>query len=433
MTTLQNTVINLSPDSLPFSLDWLSPQACLVGGAVRDALLQCHRPYLDLDFVLPKLAIDTARNMAKHYQAGFVVLDADRHIARVIFKQGTVDFAQQEGETLEKDLQRRDFTINAIAYNFHEQKLIDPLQGLRDLEQGILRMVSPKNLQDDPLRLLRAYRQGAQLNFTIEPKTRETIQQLAPLIHRVAAERVQSELGYLLGNIQGTKWLIEVAHDGLLKSWFNQLTEDKLQQLVQIDKAIQFLRESLGQDDFKQLFDYSLDNYQYYTETIQRAKLACLVSNDPQKAELELINLKYSRGDIRAVTKALTYLPQLQESSGKMSLRNLYFLFLGVGNVFPVMAILALAMGINSLNIIELIYRYLDPKDQVAHPHPLVNGNDLINNLQMKPSRKIGQLLTEIQIAHIEGKISTVEEALQFAQCYTKTSKNNDDVDDIIE
>jgi tRNA nucleotidyltransferase (CCA-adding enzyme) len=61
--------------------------------------------------------------------------------------------------------------MNAIAYNPHTSELIDPLNGYRDLQQGIIRMVSPKNLQDDPLRLLRAYRQAAQMGFIIEPET----------------------------------------------------------------------------------------------------------------------------------------------------------------------------------------------------------------------------------------------------------------------
>ena len=186
----------LSPQKWPFSPEWLPPEACLVGGAVRDALLGRQSEYLDLDFVLPSNAVQTARNLAKHYHAGFVVLDAQRQIARVVFEDATVDLAQQDGQSLETDLQRRDFTINAIAYNPHNQKIIDPFQGYTDLQQGIIRMVSPKNLQDDPLRLLRAYRQAAQLNFTLEPTTHSTIRQLASLLNQIAAERVQVELGY---------------------------------------------------------------------------------------------------------------------------------------------------------------------------------------------------------------------------------------------
>jgi tRNA nucleotidyltransferase (CCA-adding enzyme) len=159
----------LAPENWPFSWELLPRPAYMVGGAVRDAILGRSREYLDLDFVIPSDAVKVARAIARHYQAGFVLLDPVRRIARVVFPQATADFAQQEGNSVETDLHRRDFTINAIAYNPHTQEIIDPLNGYADLQAGLLRMVSPANLEDDPLRLLRAYRQAAQLGFTIDP------------------------------------------------------------------------------------------------------------------------------------------------------------------------------------------------------------------------------------------------------------------------
>ena len=117
---------------LPFEVDWLPQGTCLVGGAVRDALLNRQRDYLDLDLVLPSFAVETARKIANAYQAGFVVLDDRRQIARVVFEQGTVDFALQEGDTLEADLRRRDFTVNAIAYDLQQARLFDPVGGMAD-------------------------------------------------------------------------------------------------------------------------------------------------------------------------------------------------------------------------------------------------------------------------------------------------------------
>ncbi|MFM7577235.1 MAG: CCA tRNA nucleotidyltransferase, partial [Microcystaceae cyanobacterium] len=73
---------------LPFDLAWLPRQAYLVGGAVRDQVLGRRRDYLDWDFVVPDHAITTARAIAEHYGAGFVVLDKTREIARVVFPQG---------------------------------------------------------------------------------------------------------------------------------------------------------------------------------------------------------------------------------------------------------------------------------------------------------------------------------------------------------
>ncbi|MEA5511033.1 CCA tRNA nucleotidyltransferase [Crocosphaera sp. UHCC 0190] len=416
--TEQNPIFNLSVQTLPFCLDLLPSAACLVGGAVRDALLNCQRDYLDLDFVLPQSAIETARKIANHYHAGFVVLDATRNIARVVFKEGTVDFAQQEGESVEKDLQRRDFTINAIAYNFHQQKLLDPLEGLKDLQSKTLRMISRKNLQDDPLRLLRAYRQAAQLNFTIEPKTRETIRDLGSLINHVAAERVQAELNYLLLNPRGSYWLTEIGKDGLLKYWFSMINEDNYERLEKIDQTIKFLESHLQAEEFKNFLDLKTQSNIYGSPIIQRAKLASLVSHFPEQAEAELLNLKYSRNDIKTVVNVVKLLPWLKTNQGEIALRQLYFFFLEIGDSFSVLAVLAMALNLNIDNLLGLIKRYLDPQDQVAHPSPLVTGHDLIKHLNMKPSPQLGKLLTEISIARIEGKISTVKEALEFAKIH---------------
>ena len=104
LTVLQHHTLGssaLSPRTWPFEIDFLPPQAYLVGGSVRDALLERHSDYLDLDFVMPEGAVETAATIARHYRAGFVLLDAERQIARVVFPQGTADFAQQVGDSLE--------------------------------------------------------------------------------------------------------------------------------------------------------------------------------------------------------------------------------------------------------------------------------------------------------------------------------------------
>ena len=125
--------------------------------------------------------------------------------------------------------------------------------------------------------------------------------------------------------------------------------------------------------------------------------------------------------------KALNYLPWLQRNQGEISLRQLYFFFLEVGDVFPVIAMLGLATGIESKNLLNLINRYLDPHDPVAHPHSLVTGHDLIKALNLKPSPQLGKLLTELQIAQIEQKISTREEAIKLAKLYGESVPKIDD------
>ncbi|MCL2933818.1 MAG: CCA tRNA nucleotidyltransferase, partial [Trichodesmium sp. MAG_R03] len=120
-----NSLSALSPETWPFDGKMLPQTVYLVGGSVRDALLKRKTEYLDLDFIILEQAVNIARNIASKYQAGFVVLDEERKIARVVFKGATVDFAEIEGNSLEEDLWRRDFTINAIAYNPFTDELID--------------------------------------------------------------------------------------------------------------------------------------------------------------------------------------------------------------------------------------------------------------------------------------------------------------------
>ncbi|HIK43966.1 MAG TPA: CCA tRNA nucleotidyltransferase, partial [Leptolyngbyaceae cyanobacterium M65_K2018_010] len=234
----------LSPQTWPFSVALLPAQAYLVGGSVRDALLNRQADYLDLDFVLPEQAIETAAGIAHRYGAGFVVLDAEHQIARVVFPNATVDFAQQIGPSITVDLQRRDFTVNAIAYNPHSETLVDPLAGYADLQRKTLCMVSPENLKEDPLRLLRAYRQAAQLGFSLDPETQATIRRLAPLLKGMAAERVRGELDCLLSLPQGSVLLETAWQDGILQTWLPEVGVQALHQLPAIDRQAAQLHEA---------------------------------------------------------------------------------------------------------------------------------------------------------------------------------------------
>jgi tRNA nucleotidyltransferase (CCA-adding enzyme) len=175
--------------------------------------------------------------IAQKYDAGFVVLDVEHQIARVVFRNATVDFAQQIGPSIHGDLRRRDFTINAIAYDPHTETLLDPLDGCTDLQRKTLCMVAPQNLQEDPLRLLRAYRQAAHSGFTLDAETQHTIRQL-PLMKQVAAERVRGELDCLLSMPEGTPLLSLAWQDEVLQPWLPDADQTALLTLVQIDQVM---------------------------------------------------------------------------------------------------------------------------------------------------------------------------------------------------
>ena len=126
----------LKPETWPFALEDLPEGTVLVGGAVRDGLLNKQGIVPDLDFVLPSHAIKTCKNLVKKYGGRAIELDSKRDIGRYVFKNWKIDLASQIGQNLEEDLLRRDFSVNAIALNLLPTPfLIDPSGGLKDLDE----------------------------------------------------------------------------------------------------------------------------------------------------------------------------------------------------------------------------------------------------------------------------------------------------------
>jgi tRNA nucleotidyltransferase (CCA-adding enzyme) len=399
-------------ENLPFDLDLLPKPVYVVGGAVRDALLGRVRAELDLDLVIPERAVEVARQLATISKAGFVLLDAERQIARVVFPGLTVDIAQMDGASIDRDLARRDYTLNAIAYDLQTRQAIDPFNGTQDVRQRTIRMLSRDNLIDDPLRLLRAYRQGAQLNFTIAAQTHQTIRELVPLLTTVAAERVLAELRYLLQTPNSSPWLVQMAADELLTGWLEiPVRADVEDRLAKFDRAGELI------DRHYPALAKELDRSVRETIAISRraiGKLTILLSPELALATAQMLRLTLSSAEIQIVTTAISYLPQL--IGAQMSVTEQYFWFKAVDLNFPLLVVMAIAAGIELGDLQPLIDRYLDPRDLVAHPMPLVNGRDLVEFLAIPPSVTIGKLLTEIQLARITGKIETPAEALQFAK-----------------
>ncbi|WP_242517578.1 CCA tRNA nucleotidyltransferase [Leptolyngbya iicbica] len=406
----------LSPQTWPFELSLLPESAHLVGGSVRDALLGRKADYLDLDFVVPCQAVETARAIARHYGAGFVVLDPQNQIARVVFPQATVDFAQQVGDSLESDLHRRDFTVNAIAYHPHTEQVFDPLGGCADLERRVLRMIAADNLADDPLRLLRAYRQAAQLDFTLDEPTRSTIHELAPLLGKVAAERVRGELDSLLSKPEGTPLMKLAWEDDVLCTWLPNLSAVQIRQLAAVDAAAAQLQEHCP--GFAALLSGWIKEQTppgFHRSWFKAAKLSRILSPDVDIAETELTHFKYSRAEQQAVLAILRSWEVLQAiAQGDDAPRQQYQLFKTAGNSFIALVLVGLAEGIPLPVLTQLIERFLNPADPVAHPHALVTGRDLIQQLGLRPGPHIGQLLAAAEIAHAEGTITTSAEALTW-------------------
>ena len=163
----------------------------LVGGAVRDLLLD--RAVSDLDFVVfgfpyEQFAKKAARLMGSHA----VAFKQNR---RIPYNKGYIDISEPRGETLSQDLLKRDFTINNLAIGLDGE-----ITGnTSDLEAGLIRPVHKEIFDDDPLRLLRGFRQAAALSFTLTEEFLRLARLKVPLIKTTAAERITAELRKLCG------------------------------------------------------------------------------------------------------------------------------------------------------------------------------------------------------------------------------------------
>lgn len=189
-------------------------ELALVGGPVRDLLL--HRKSHDLDFcssarpeqfehILRAWGRDGFWDMGRKFGTlGAMRRRPDGTAVQVevtTYRRDTYDPDSRKpevdyGDSLEGDLSRRDFTVNAMALRVPDLEFVDPFGGASDLAKGVLRTpVDPRqSFDDDPLRMMRAIRFVAQLGFNIEPETAQAITEMTDRIRIVSAERVRDEL-----------------------------------------------------------------------------------------------------------------------------------------------------------------------------------------------------------------------------------------------
>ncbi len=198
-----------------------SPEAYLVGGAIRDSLL--GRSVLDIDFVLRGSGVEAARTVANALGAAFYPLDPEREIGRAILVRGknrfTLDFAALREPSIERDLALRDFTVNAIAMPLSPKAgLIDPMHGERDVKDAVLRACSPNAVADDPVRAIRAIRLATQLGFRIEKETKEQCRAGASKLATISAERIRDEVFRILSGRKVAAAIHSLNSLGLLRA-----------------------------------------------------------------------------------------------------------------------------------------------------------------------------------------------------------------------
>ncbi len=214
-------------------------QAYLVGGLVRDVFL--GRDTADIDIAVAPDALEIAPRVAALLGGKYVLLDEANRIGRVVVNKGTpstggrweLDFSTFKG-SIEQDLARRDFTIDAMAVDlsqlgkgFTDVQLIDPFNGWSDLHQGVIRTVAETAFESDAVRLLRAVRLAAELGFSIDKETEALIRRHSCLIANVAGERVREELLRLLAISRGGYFPLYLDELGLLTAIIPELAQTK--------------------------------------------------------------------------------------------------------------------------------------------------------------------------------------------------------------
>jgi len=209
-------------------------QLYMVGGTVRDVLL--HRGQSnDADLATDARPEEIKRLVAPTHPSAVVLVGERFGTVRLHYGTDIIEittFRDERynpdsrkpevcfGTVLEEDLHRRDFTINAMARDPLNGHIIDPFGGRRDLEAHILRAVGnepDKRFDEDPLRLMRAVRFAAQLDFTIEPETMHSITRQAAKLQKISRERIRDEMNKLLVSPHPAKGLDLLVELGLME------------------------------------------------------------------------------------------------------------------------------------------------------------------------------------------------------------------------
>lgn len=448
-------------------------QVYLVGGSVRELAL--GRPAPDLDLAVSAHALELAQALAAALGGTFVLLDEKERTARVVWQGEILDLAEFRAPTLEGDLQGRDFTVNALALELDAVlgrrpiTLIDPWGGLADLAQGLLRVAAPENFQDDPLRLLRAYRFVATHGFRLSPETASAIGRYLPEFSRVAGERVHQELFLLLGAPRSGPVLAAMEQVGLLTRIFPELADLKgvdqngfhhLDVFSHSLATVSHLEEVLAapQNFFEDLAQ-ELARYAGGHHKAAVLKLAALF-HDVGKARvrerrekpdrytfyyhervgLELfgvvaLRLRLSQAEAKTVTtlirlhmRPFLLLPAFRQ--GELSLRALGRLVRAARWELPGLFALAMADSLAGqgaqkpedseavlANLAAEAYRFLKERLEPQEDLPkLLTGHDLIKVLGLSPGPQFRRLLTAVQEAQWEGMVQTQEEALEMVR-----------------
>jgi len=465
----------------------------LVGGTIRDLLTD--RISRDFDFAVPSNGISTARKVANSLSANFMILDEERDTGRVIHVDTNnnriyMDFAVYRGENLEADLRNRDFTINAIAYDIRSQTLLDPLDGATDLKNKLIRACSSTSIHDDPVRIFRAIRLAAGLDFKIETETREKLKKSIPFLPNISVERKRDELFKILDGPKPNSSIRALELLGVFPGFLPELSrmkgvkqspphvfdvwEHTLQVMEHLETFVAAIisNENISENVFDQMLLESLGKHRsayiehfsnshnkdrtarsllffsalYHdvakpaTQSVEETGRIRFLEHEIQGQEilfqrgqeLRLSNdeIEHAKIIVRHHMRFHSFTYELTTHKRPPTRRAIYRFFRGAKHTALDLILLALAdvRGTRENTLTKeqwkdcleiagiLLDNYLEKPEQIVSPPRLLDGTELIRELNIEPGPIVGQLLEAIRESQAAGDISSREEALAFAR-----------------
>jgi tRNA nucleotidyltransferase (CCA-adding enzyme) len=361
--------------------------AVLVGGYLRD-VISGDRKCNDYDFAV-KRGMHNSVSLLQGELGGTVVdLGKKEGIVRLALKGGRhLDFSRMQGP-LPDDLARRDFTVNALGWTWKDG-LIDPCNGARDIREGTIRAVSEKNLVDDPLRLLRAYRFMAEKGWKIEPLTRDMVCRHAKLIRKVAAERVTCEM-FLIIHAPWAGRALEQCNEDSLLSQLIPLKNNELHENIKAFSEIRRQVEKLPQRIRLKQFPQELTQEGLFM--MERLALGA----DPSKWRLSFSRHVETR---------------LQKTS------ELFHGFMGISKLDPgeMFGLFSMA-GDSALDLLVLtgnvdMYPELKRFDRIQ-ARQLLNAEELMEALGLKQGPEVGRALKKLKRMQFQNIVKNKRQAI---------------------
>jgi tRNA nucleotidyltransferase (CCA-adding enzyme) len=360
----------------------------LVGGYIRD-LLATGRRSRDLDYVVEGDVERLARGVGRDLDGTVVNLRKER-IIRVSLSDGrTLDFSAMEGHIL-RDLKGRDFTVNAMAWS-PATGIMDPFQGAHDIGKGRVRSILKKNFNEDPLRLLRAYRFAAQFSWYIARETRRQIRDLSPLVGQPASERITLEFFRLISSKDPEKALSMCLRDGVLQRII-PLTFKVLQRNIQLFSRIRknlekvpeinYLKYSLGHIDLSRLL-----RLEQLMQGAEHPSCRLSLSRDAAK-RLETVNRMH--GEFSRMET--------------MSSAALYDLFTDAGE-----SMLELLVLTDHVEFLPNMRRF-----QSVNARPLLSGHEVMKAASLEEGPRLGRTLYEMKRMQFQGLLKTRKDAQKW-------------------